>query len=71
MTYSTLNNDVAMAGGADGSPRARRYRVVITYDGTRYSGWQYQENAVGIQHDALDLEILRLREGADECPDKQ
>ena len=28
-------------------------------------------NAVGIQHDALDLEILRLREGADECPDKQ
>ena len=48
MTYSTINNDVAMAGGADGSPRARRYRVVIAYDGTRYSGWQYQENAVGI-----------------------
>ena len=27
----------------------RRYKVVIAYDGTAYSGWQYQENAVGIQ----------------------
>ena len=26
-----------------------KYRVVIAYDGTAYSGWQYQENAVGIQ----------------------
>ncbi len=29
--------------------RMRKYRVVIAYDGTAYSGWQYQENAVGIQ----------------------
>lgn len=28
---------------------ARRYKVTIAYDGTSYSGWQYQENAVGIQ----------------------
>ena len=27
----------------------RKYRVVLAYDGTGYSGWQYQENAVGIQ----------------------
>ena len=27
----------------------RKYKVVIAYDGTGYSGWQYQENAVGIQ----------------------
>ena len=27
----------------------RKYKVVIAYDGTAYSGWQYQENAVGIQ----------------------
>ena len=27
----------------------RRYKAVIAYDGTSYSGWQYQENAVGIQ----------------------
>ena len=26
-----------------------KYCVVIAYDGTAYSGWQYQENAVGIQ----------------------
>lgn len=30
-------------------PDARRYRAVIAYDGTRYSGWQYQENALGVQ----------------------
>ena len=27
----------------------RKYKVTIAYDGTGYSGWQYQENAVGIQ----------------------
>lgn len=27
----------------------RKYRVVIAYDGTSYSGWQYQENALGVQ----------------------
>ena len=27
----------------------RKYRVVIAYDGTGFSGWQYQENAVGVQ----------------------
>lgn len=27
----------------------RKYKVVIAYDGTSYSGWQYQENALGIQ----------------------
>ena len=33
------------AQAADG----RKYRVVIAYDGTGYSGWQFQSNAVGIQ----------------------
>lgn len=27
----------------------RKYKVVLAYDGTRYAGWQYQDNAVGIQ----------------------
>ena len=27
----------------------RRYKVTIAYDGTAYSGWQFQENALGIQ----------------------
>ena len=27
----------------------RKYKVVLAYDGTAYSGWQYQENALGIQ----------------------
>ena len=27
----------------------RKYRVVLAYDGTSYSGWQFQENAVGVQ----------------------
>ena len=27
----------------------RRYKVVIAYDGTGFSGWQFQENAVGVQ----------------------
>ena len=27
----------------------RKYKVVIAYDGTSFSGWQYQENALGIQ----------------------
>ena len=62
MARNTINNDVAMAGGADGSPRARRYRVVIAYDGTAYSGWQYQENAVGIQQVVED--VLASLDGA-------
>ena len=27
----------------------RKFKVIIAYDGTAYSGWQYQENAIGIQ----------------------
>lgn len=27
----------------------RRYKATIAYDGTAYSGWQFQENALGIQ----------------------
>ena len=27
----------------------RRYKGTIAYDGTAYSGWQFQENALGIQ----------------------
>ena len=40
----------------------RRYKVVIAYDGTSYSGWQYQENAVGIQQIVEDA--LSFLEGA-------
>lgn len=27
----------------------RKYRMILAYDGTAYSGWQYQDNALGIQ----------------------
>ena len=40
----------------------RKYRVVIAYDGTAYSGWQYQENAVGVQQ--VVEEVLQYLEGA-------
>jgi tRNA pseudouridine38-40 synthase len=29
--------------------KARKYKIVIAYDGTGFSGWQFQENALGIQ----------------------
>ena len=41
---------------------ARKYRVTIAYDGTAYSGWQYQDNAVGIQQKVE--EVLAYLEGA-------
>ncbi|MBQ1428285.1 MAG: tRNA pseudouridine(38-40) synthase TruA [Kiritimatiellae bacterium] len=41
---------------------ARKYKVVIAYDGTNYSGWQYQENALGIQQ-VVEEAIAQL-EGA-------
>ena len=40
----------------------RKYKVVIAYDGTSYSGWQYQENAVGIQQVVED--VLASLEGS-------
>lgn len=39
-----------------------KYKVVIAYDGTGYSGWQYQDNAVGIQQ--VVEEVLCYLEGA-------
>ena len=33
----------------------RKYKVVLAYDGTRYAGWQYQDNAVGIQQVVEDV----------------
>lgn len=40
----------------------RRYKAIIAYDGTKYSGWQYQENALGIQQ--VVEEALAYLEGA-------
>ncbi len=40
----------------------RKYKVIIAYDGTAYSGWQYQENALGIQQ--VVEEVLASLEGA-------
>ncbi len=42
--------------------KARKYKVVIAYDGTAYSGWQYQDNALGIQQ--VVEEVLAYLEGA-------
>ncbi len=39
-----------------------KYKVVIAYDGTAYSGWQYQDNALGIQQ--VVEEALLYLEGA-------
>ena len=40
----------------------RKYKVVIAYDGTGYSGWQFQSNAVGVQQ--VVEEALAYLEGA-------
>ncbi len=39
----------------------RKYKVVIAYDGTGYSGWQCQDNAIGIQQVVED--VLAYLEG--------
>ena len=39
-----------------------KYKVVIAYDGTAYSGWQYQDNAIGIQQ--VVEEVLAYLEGS-------
>ena len=44
------------------APAGRKYRAVIAYDGTGYSGWQYQENALGVQQVVED--VLASLEGA-------
>ena len=40
----------------------RKYKVIIAYDGTDFSGWQYQDNALGIQQ--VVEEVLAYLEGA-------
>ena len=39
----------------------RKYRITLAYDGANYSGWQFQENALGIQQ--LVEEALAFVEG--------
>ena len=40
----------------------RKYKAVLAYDGTGYSGWQFQENALGVQQ--VVEEALSWLEGA-------
>jgi tRNA pseudouridine38-40 synthase len=40
----------------------RKYKVVIAYDGTSYSGWQRQSNALGVQQ--VVEEVLESLEGS-------
>lgn len=40
----------------------RKYKVTIAYDGTAYSGWQCQNNALGIQQ--VVEEVLEYLEGS-------
>ena len=42
--------------------RKRKYKVILAYDGTGFAGWQYQENARGIQQ--VVEEALAYLEGA-------
>ncbi len=51
-----------MKGNQPPPAGARKYRVVIAYDGTGYSGWQYQENAIGVQQ--VVEAVLEALEGA-------
>lgn len=41
--------------------KSRKFKTVIAYDGTSFSGWQYQENALGIQQ--VVEEVLEYLEG--------
>ncbi|MBO7721300.1 MAG: tRNA pseudouridine(38-40) synthase TruA [Kiritimatiellae bacterium] len=41
----------------------RRYKATIAYDGTGYSGWQCQENAVGVQQ-VVEAALAHLEGGA-------
>ena len=41
--------------------KGRKYKVEIAYDGTNFSGWQFQENALGIQQ--VVEEALAFLEG--------
>lgn len=43
-------------------PGSGKYKAVIAYDGTNYSGWQFQTNAVGVQQ--VVEEVLADLEGA-------
>ena len=40
----------------------RRYKAIIAYDGTSYSGWQFQTNAIGMQQVVED--VLTSLEGS-------
>ncbi|MCQ2367528.1 MAG: tRNA pseudouridine(38-40) synthase TruA [Kiritimatiellae bacterium] len=42
--------------------KSRRYKIILAYDGTAYSGYQYQENAIAVQQ-KLE-EVLEYLEGA-------
>ncbi len=50
------------ASSTESSSIKRKYKVTIAYDGTAYSGWQYQDNATGIQQ--VVEEALAYLEGA-------
>jgi tRNA pseudouridine38-40 synthase len=47
------------------STSCRKYKAILAYDGTSFSGWQYQDNALGIQQVVeevlADLELSPVR----------
>lgn len=47
------------------STTCRKYKAILAYDGTSFSGWQYQDNALGIQQVVeevlADLELSPVR----------
>jgi tRNA pseudouridine38-40 synthase len=47
------------------STSCRKYKAILAYDGTSFSGWQYQDNAIGIQQVVeevlADLELSPVR----------
>ena len=37
----------------------KRFRLIVAYDGTNYSGWQYQDNAPTIEGE-LNIALTKL-----------
>ena len=52
-------DQVSMSPVSDLGPRSRRVKLTVAYDGTAYSGWQTQPNAVTIQS-VMEEALFRL-----------
>ncbi|XP_052190847.1 uncharacterized protein LOC127800334 isoform X2 [Diospyros lotus] len=49
LTTTSLSSGYHSSGGDDGGQLGYKWRMVIAYDGTRFSGWQYQQFTPTVQ----------------------